>query len=97
MKWGEMQILLDNKRSNCYYVFVVAKNMRYYVRPGLAKGLAGGGKGSRGAVMRDPCERCKEPLESPACRWCFYGPGIIEGMVEAPGASGHKNERKEDK
>lgn len=42
MKLGEMQILIDYKRSNCYYVFVVAKNMRYYVRPGLAKGLAGG-------------------------------------------------------
>ena len=47
--------------------------------------------------MKDPCERCKEPLESLACRWCFYGPDVIEDMVEALGASGHNNERKEDK
>ena len=47
MKWGEMQILLDYKRSNCYYVCVVAKNMCYYGRSGLAKGLAGGMEGKR--------------------------------------------------
>ena len=42
-----MQISLDYKRSNCYYVCVVAKNMRYYSQPGLAAGGRGGATRAR--------------------------------------------------
>ena len=47
--------------------------------------------------MIDPCERCKEPLDSPACRWCFFNSEVVDSMVEALSVSGHNNERKEDK
>ena len=41
MKCEKMQILLNYKRSDCYYVCVVAKNMRYYM-PARVGNRAGG-------------------------------------------------------
>ena len=44
MKCRKMQILLDYKCNNCYYVCVVAKNMHYY-EPARVGERAGGWDG----------------------------------------------------